>query len=188
MSTTDITPDSTTARPGALGPAAQDRDGADRKRTRRPAADRALLLAEERPLPPDPEPLARAPAGDGRRRARDRADARDPDRGHRPLGRHRDGIRPDRDDEARGGERRAAAARDRARDPRVRRLRAAERRARHRRSAAGVHRHAGYVQHRLRADPRLLGRPDLHRVTEPAALLRAHVHASPARSSPTARC
>ena len=72
-----------------------------------------------------------------------------------------DGVRPDRDDEARGRERRHAAPGDPARHPRVRRLRRPERRPRDGRAAAGVHRHARHAQHRVRADPHLLERPDV---------------------------
>ena len=58
---------------------------------------------------------------------------------------------------------------------RVRRLRDPERSPRHGRPAARLHRHARHAQHRLRADPHLLGRPDVLGLTERAALLRPHL-------------
>ena len=48
-------------------------------------ATMAFFSLKTRSVPAGAEPLARAAAGDGRRRARDRADARDPDRRHRPV-------------------------------------------------------------------------------------------------------
>src|SRR4029077_15739476 len=53
--------------------------GARGRAVPRAVADDGVLLAEKRPFPPGPQPLARAPAGDGRRRARDRPDAHHPD-------------------------------------------------------------------------------------------------------------
>ena len=88
-----------------------------------------------------------------------------------------DGVRPDRDDEARGGQRRAAAPGPAARDPRVRRLRNAERRARRGPAAAGLHRHARHAEHRVRLNPHRLERPHLLGTSERAPLLRPHLHA-----------
>ena len=73
-----------------------------------------------------------------------------------------------------------------ARDPDLRRLRGPERRPRDARAAAGVHRHARHAEHRVRADPHRLERPDLLGAPERAALLRPDVHGRRAPTSPTA--
>ena len=136
------------------------------RRTARPA-DRAdprvhLLHHAVGSLPGSGELLADHPAGDGDRHPGHRPDADHPHGRHRPVVRHGDGARLDRDDQAGRRLRRAGGPGDpaRHRDLHGRRLR--QRRARGGPGDAAVHRDARYLQHLPRADAHLLqGRDDL---------------------------
>ena len=161
-----------------------------------------VLRRAERPLPHRRQPVARAPAGDGRRRDRHRADARHPHRRRRPLVRHGDGARRHRDDASSPPASACRSALAIGGGLAVTTLFGlAQRPARHARAAAAVHRHARHAQHRVRAHAAVLARADCHRLPDALTALgdtfrvggtrggvRRGRHARALRASPGSCC
>ena len=117
-----------------------------------------------------------------------RPDARHPDRRDRPVLRHGDGARLDRDDQVRGRSRHESVSRDPVRIAGLHRVRLAQRRAGHLHQAAAVHRHAGHAQHRLRDHADLLAVADRRRACRTRCCSSATRSRSARPRSPTARC